>query len=567
MAEERHLSQTVLGASEEIYDCNCSPCEESGVYKEAHKYCNSCKLYYCKKCLSEHNKFPALRRHLIKDVTSQPKQTVETGPSGVSTQATPTEPCEDHPEEIIKMYCGEHDVVCCTVCIALDHRECKDVHYILKLAKDIKTSQEYNDFADEMITIKTVYEDTQQSIQDEIKKMSNVKTEIIREIKEYKRELVSRIEELESRSLEKVNERYQQIIERLNATASHVSDLLDKVTNFVREIDNVGETQLFVQMKRTSPMRDEKRKIDKNLQTFEGLSFTLDNSIRNKIEHVDGLATAKVPVKILSKKEYGIIFDDDEYRRNNVRDMCILDDDTLVMTCNDRLKRLNRSFKKMSNVSVPGELNGICKTSRPNELAITIRDKQTIQFAQYTVNNMSLTKSFTVGVPCKGICCRDNYLFVACGGGGSDKVQGHLRQYDMQCNLICTIATDNTSRRIFTSPRLMALDSSTKKRIYSRQTQGIIVLDRNGKIERHLYNSFLKNGFSICITTRNKILISGLDSFSIHQYDENVRYVGSVLNLTEKMLEPEGILLDESKERLIVGMGVHNKIYVYEVEC
>ncbi|XP_045212940.2 uncharacterized protein LOC123563883 [Mercenaria mercenaria] len=564
MAEGGHLSQSVLGASEEIYDYNCSPCKKSGVYKEAHKYCNSCKLYYCKKCLGEHNKFPALRGHLIKDVTSQPKQTVQTGSS---TSAIPTEPCEDHPEEIIKMYCGEHDVVCCTVCIALDHRECKDVHYILKLAKDVKTSQEYNDFADEVITIKTVYEDTQQSIQDEIKTISNVKTEIIREIKEYKRELVSRIEELESRSLEKVNERYQQIIERLNATASHVSDLLDKVTHIVREIDNVGETQLFVQMKRMSPMRDEKRKIDKNLQTFEGLSFSLDNSIRNTIKHVDSPAIAKVPVKILSKKEYGIIFDDDEYRRNNVRDMCILDDDTLVLTCNDRLKRLNRSFKKMSNISVPGELNGICKTSRPKELAITIRDKQTVQFAQYTANNMSLTKSFTVGVPCKGICCRDNYLFVACGGGGSDNVQGHLRQYDMKCNLICTIDTDNAGRRIFTSPRLMTLDSSTKNIYIADRHNGIIVLDRNGKIERHLYNSFLKNGFGICITTRNKILISSLDSFSIHQYDENVRYVGSVLNLTDKMLEPEGILLDESKKRLIVGMGAHNKIYVYEVEC
>ncbi|XP_053392467.1 E3 ubiquitin-protein ligase TRIM33-like [Mercenaria mercenaria] len=141
MAERRKFTESVLGASDEIYDYNCSPCEESGVYKEAHKYCDSCKLYYCKKCLGDHNKFPALRGHLIKDVTSQPKPAVPTGAPVVSVPAPPAEPCDNHPEEMIKMYCGEHDVVCCTVCIALDHRECKDVHYILKLAKDIRTSQ------------------------------------------------------------------------------------------------------------------------------------------------------------------------------------------------------------------------------------------------------------------------------------------------------------------------------------------------------------------------------------------------------------------------------------------
>ncbi|XP_053392480.1 E3 ubiquitin-protein ligase TRIM33-like isoform X2 [Mercenaria mercenaria] len=238
MAERRKFTENVLGASDEIYDYSCSPCEESGVYKEAHKYCDSCKLYYCKKCLVDHNKFPALRGHLIKEVTSQPEPAVQTGAPCVSVPAPPVEPCDKHPEEMIKMYCGEHDIVCCTVCIALDHRECKDVHYILKLAKDIRTSQEYNDYADELTRIKTVYEDTKQSIQDEIIKMSDVKTEIVNEIKEYKQELVSKIEDLERRSLEKVNERYV-------GTVLSLTDKIDIPTSIL--VDE-SKKQLFVVM-------------------------------------------------------------------------------------------------------------------------------------------------------------------------------------------------------------------------------------------------------------------------------------------------------------------------------
>ncbi|XP_053381600.1 uncharacterized protein LOC128549173 [Mercenaria mercenaria] len=565
MAEGGHLSQTVFSASEEIYDYKCSPCEEAGVYKEAHKYCDSCKLYYCKKCLGEHNKFPALRGHLIKDVTSQPKQTVQTGPSGASIPALLVEPCENHPEESIKMYCGKHDAVCCTVCIALDHRECKDVHYILQLAKDIRTSQEYNDYVKEVTRIKTVYEEIKHSIQYEIKTMSNVKTEIIREIKEYKRELVSRIEELESRSLEKVNERCKQITERMNVTASHVDELLDRVTKLVREIDITSEAHLFVQIKKMRQMKNENDMTDKELKTFEGLSFSLDDSIRNALDNLDGLAIANVPLKILSKKEY-IIFEDDDY---HVCDMCMLDDDTLVMTGNDRLKRFSRSFKDMANISVPGISCGICTTSRSKELAVTIRDRQKIQFAKYNAKTMSLTKSFKVGVSCKGICCRDDYLFVTCGGGDGDNVPGHLRQYDMKGNLICTIDTDNAGRPIFTSPRVMTLDSSTYNIYIADRGNGIIVLDRNGKVKSHLYDFFLKNGFGICLTTTNKILVSGCDSYSIHQYDENFRYIGTILNLSDKVQNPIGILVDESNKRLIVGLRKHSKVYeyCYDTKC
>ncbi|XP_053392477.1 uncharacterized protein LOC123562724 [Mercenaria mercenaria] len=566
MAEGRKFTESVLGASDEIYDYNCSSCEESGVYKEAHKYCDSCKLYYCKKCLGDHNKFPALRGHLIKDVTSQPKQTVQTGAPSESTPGTQTEPCENHPEEMIKMYCGEHDIVCCTVCIALEHRECKDVHYILKLAKDIRTSQEYNDYVAEVTRIKTVYEDTKQSIQDEMQTINNVKTEIINEIKEYKRELVSRIEELESKSIETVNERHKQLKEKMNDTASHVDKLLNKVTKLVREIDNTSEAQLFVQMQKMREMKNEKDMTDKDVKTFEGLSFSLDDSVRNALGGVDGLAIANVPLRILSKKEYKICFNDDVNDTYYVYDTCSLDDDTWVLTCDDKLKRFTRSFSKLANISVPGKLCGICKTSRPKELAISIQNKQTIQFAQYNAKTMSLTQSFKVDVSCKGICCRDDYLFVTCGGGDKDKVLGHLRQYDMKGNLICTVDTDNTGQRIFTSPRLMTLESSTNNIYIADRDNGIIVLDRNGKIKCHLYDSFLKNGCGICLTTRNNILVSGCDSKSIHQYDENCRYVGTILKLTDKMHYPSCLRFDESKKQLIVGMNKHNEMYVYDVE-
>ncbi|XP_053392481.1 uncharacterized protein LOC128555096 [Mercenaria mercenaria] len=567
MAEGGHSSLSVLGASEEIYDYNCSSCEESGVHKEAHKYCDSCNLYYCKKCLGEHNKFPALRGHLIKDVTSQPKQIVQTGTHGVSVTAPQVEPCENHPEEMIKMFCGEHDAVCCTVCIALDHRGCKDVHYILDLAKDIRKEQEYIDYMNEVTRIKTVYEDAKESIQDEIKKMSVVRTEIIREIKEYKKELISRIEELESKSIEDVNERYRENTEQMNATANQIDESLDKVTELVREIDILSESQVFINIKRRV-IEEEEYMIFTKVLNIEGLSFSLDESIRNSLDNVDGLVTANFPVKILSTEVYDIItVDDDEDIDYSVHDMVILDDDTIVMTCKNILKRFCRYFDELGSTSVQGNSWGVCKTSRSNRLAVTIHDRQTIQFVKYTEETMSLTKSFTVGCSCRGICCKDRYLYVACGGGPVDNDAGHIRKYDMKGKLICTIDTDNTGRRIFTSPRLMTFDSSSNNIYIADKDNGMIVLDRNGKITSHMYDPFLNHAFGISLASRNAIFVSGYTSNNIQQYDQNNRFVGTILNFTDKIWYPLCIHVDVSKKQLLVSLEKHNTVHVYELEC
>ena len=34
----------------------------------------------------------------------------------------PTSRCTVHPGRVIDMYCGQDEIVCCTVCIAEDHR-------------------------------------------------------------------------------------------------------------------------------------------------------------------------------------------------------------------------------------------------------------------------------------------------------------------------------------------------------------------------------------------------------------------------------------------------------------
>ena len=79
----------------------CDPCSRNNKAKSGCYSCKNCNEYMCGECYGEH-------RHCSS--SEEPRH------------SHPTERCSRHPSELLQMFCGKHDDVCCTVCIALDHK-------------------------------------------------------------------------------------------------------------------------------------------------------------------------------------------------------------------------------------------------------------------------------------------------------------------------------------------------------------------------------------------------------------------------------------------------------------
>lgn len=97
------------------YDFTCTTCLEDKLNAEASYYCKQCSRHYCEKCIQMHNKFS--RSHHVLDRTElklwgKVKDTI--------TMAT----CEreNHGHCELQMYCRDHDVICCHVCVSQEHR-------------------------------------------------------------------------------------------------------------------------------------------------------------------------------------------------------------------------------------------------------------------------------------------------------------------------------------------------------------------------------------------------------------------------------------------------------------
>ena len=80
--------------------------------EEADKYCTECKKNLCRACISIHDDYND--DHQLVDVNR-----TEEVDRGTTLFA---EKCEKHEDELIKLFCVEHDALVCSVCAILEHR-------------------------------------------------------------------------------------------------------------------------------------------------------------------------------------------------------------------------------------------------------------------------------------------------------------------------------------------------------------------------------------------------------------------------------------------------------------
>lgn len=97
----------------------CHPCERSeNVSIDATVWCSNCGEALCQKCCNLHRRFRTTTTHKTMPITTPSnddfKFLIETN-----------EFCSVHETKSLDVYCLDHAVPCCVVCLAVNHRTCK----------------------------------------------------------------------------------------------------------------------------------------------------------------------------------------------------------------------------------------------------------------------------------------------------------------------------------------------------------------------------------------------------------------------------------------------------------
>ncbi|XP_045168026.2 uncharacterized protein LOC123531273 [Mercenaria mercenaria] len=477
-----------------------------------------------------------------------------------------TEKCAEH-DDLIKMFCRQHDEVCCSVCIALYHRKCDDVLLITKLKNDVLEEVEQQEVATSLENIIGELHVVKEQRTRELNECKNELKDDLEEIKKIKDQLIAKVEELEIASKIVVRERRNTICSDLTEDIAMVQDMIANTEARLKQVTQSSHrtkptTREFVKCKISQKYVQETEIVVEGMKCKKAdfLRFHFNKGLQTCLDGYKTVGDLRI-VEAGNAASASGIYNLQTWRdslKPEIFDICILDTNTVLVSdiANNKVKRLDQSCRIVDTLSISGGPFGICN-SGANEVAVTVLNEMRVQFVN-VASNMKQTGSFGVDVRCRGICHSRGELFVSCGGSVySDDREGpgHIRVYDNSGKLVRTLQTDDLERNIFDIPRHLVASTDGECLYVADNSKGLLLLTRDGALKEILNEKIVKQPYGVCLGEENRIFACSIDNHMAVQMDNHGKLVSEPLQRTDRLYKPTAIKFCQNTKRLFIAVN------------
>ncbi|XP_060569207.1 uncharacterized protein LOC132727656 [Ruditapes philippinarum] len=434
-ASKQFSSSTTYMASDEDLQIYCQPCDEEGTRLPAHGYCTDCKEHLCKTCFIAHKKNRLSKHHKLQDAMNMPQvlqqrsKSIHTGQSNFLTT-----PCLKHPQEMIKFYCHDHVEFLCSVCVTLAHQATScNVNYIPDISGDIIDSKEYLVILNAVNTTSDKFQQILKDVKNMTHKSNSSLKESLAEIKKFRQEINQRLDELERQAedaakvIEQENNKHLKAVE---TTCEDITKSLKISTDKIKQLNTSKQSdKLFMELKLAEKtMKDmEEKEIKLSSYDIKEHNFKANVAILTnlKAEKSFGTLTQRtlnkeaLPIQIQSRQSLHegeiCVKTSKDRTRCCITGMTLLTPDLLIITDynNNALKMVDTSsqsvYDQLQLESEPWNITTVTST----DLAVTIYDRQTIQFISISSNKLIKEHTVKVSRDCYGISCYQGKLVVS----------------------------------------------------------------------------------------------------------------------------------------------------------
>ena len=114
--------------------------------------------------------------------------------------------CEYHPEFTIRLFCADHDCLCCPMCIAIEHRKCEDVKELEEVAKHFAVAKETNELQSELTSSLVFVNEFRRTRHERMDALVTNRERIIHDIRTKKDEIVEYLNNIEASVLDNIDE-------------------------------------------------------------------------------------------------------------------------------------------------------------------------------------------------------------------------------------------------------------------------------------------------------------------------------------------------------------------------
>ncbi|XP_053396819.1 uncharacterized protein LOC128556284 [Mercenaria mercenaria] len=551
--------------SDEIFNFKCSPCLANNRTREALKYCVECQGYCCKECTDIHNGLPGLKGHTLLDKSNYKSSRLTAG-----LPAIPTERCSIHETKIVDMYCGNHDEVGCTTCMALNHRSCADVQSIPDIVDSKFPTTDVDKIHQKMQDLKIMMEKIMNTRQRLIEELKKSKTEAVMSIKNFRREMETILEQLEKESIKELEMKFikeeSKLLEEKKKSETELDGLKQAVNDLKKSEGN--KAQQFVSMKMSLKRIAKTEDVSSSLQTSIDvkISFSFDPAILGFLQQLKTFGSARHGSITALRSPRTTVYSVESIYNLNIRGQndnnkcsvygsCLTEDGSLLLADNNNNNIKRADIVKMAvtdYLCVPARPIGICCTSK-TEAAVCL-DNNTVQFVSLD-KQITTTRQIKLNHNCFGIGYKDEKLYI------TDN-RGSLYIHDMTGNILQTVTQDNAGQSLFSNSRTVAFSDVDKEVFVAGWGKGLVIIDGQGKHCQTFIDSELNVASGVCTDRRGNLFVSGFNSNNVIQIGRDGKKMGVVVNQLDGLENPESVCFDKRQCKLLITQRNNNTVKV-----
>ncbi|XP_053390421.1 uncharacterized protein LOC128553313 [Mercenaria mercenaria] len=561
MAEGGDLT-SIQDGSDADFELVCTPCEEDYIREEAVKFCVECNQYLCTTCARCHRRIAASKSHKLLDREDAKNASV----------VVMTTKCLYHPDRDIEMFCGTHDMVFCTKCIATEHRACENVNNIDEMPTSLV---QQNDI--QLLQFET------KDVHDKLVAANKKKQKNVASLEVQRKGILNNIQDIENTLTEYIRKLKREAVESLNKTCSEVNGKLeseinlmantitevDKSRSILQTVNRMNARQQFVQIKLTErTVKDAKKLLEESESEGTRIARFTENadlrSILTTVADLGRVETLSENQKQITTRQHNIKAKKVLYirMRNDsqmcyITDLCLLQNGTVVLADynNKKIKRLDTNFSIKDDCPLTYGPTAICCTAK-DEIAVKLSNN-TVQFISIG-QTLSVLRDISVeGGNCWGIAYFAGELWLSNSSS--------VNVCSTSGTLLKSINNNVNGQRIFKSyPEHMAVSGETV--IVTDSSDGAVCLGRDGIVRRELRDGRLRNCYGVSVSADGTVFLSGHSTHNIVMFSGDGKCQGELLTKEMGLTYVSPLCYVNKRNCLILARNIDDdSIYIIEV--
>ncbi|XP_053391522.1 uncharacterized protein LOC128554290 [Mercenaria mercenaria] len=580
----------------------CQPCQKDGLMVPAHGYCQDCTEHLCESCYKTHRKPTPCRHHVLLDKSKMPRSQSS---SQLKVPHDLTEQCKQHRGKLIEYFCCDHNILGCSPCITVSHRNCK-VDYIPDVSENYVASNAYKQIVHALKTLQENFKRIIDGAKRNRKMILENKATVNDEIKKFRQEINSMFDNLEANLQKEADDLFAEGLARTDNIATTSAKLLEDIENLqddINKLEKANKTNaLYIKSKAneelvhvdfTSTMVQTQNNNTVSTFAFQpnlilkeillgsetrmgelhksGTESLLSASSKFKDMHTENILqmtcsslesrTGKDLYEKLKAEPSGEI--NIKFLFNNT--CCIpgavsIAEDTVAVT--DEINRFvilvntkkEKVVSKKRLSSSPGGLDIILPN---NLLAIALKEEEMLVFLSIP-DGLSEVRHLKLDGKCQDLASHDGKLIV------TFKDPGKIQIMNLNGHIFKTIENIFSNNR----PCSSMVTVSRNKNIYISEyfSSTITCMNWDGEVTNTYKDKHLVKPCGMVVLEDGSILVCSSRDNTIHIISKNLENGRVILEAKDGLLCPYSLALDSDKNKLYVGSGdTCNFLKVYDL--